>query len=48
MNATDVLVGRARACEAARGKLPNLVAVDQFQSGGLFEAVRQLNAGVTP
>ena len=48
VNATDVLVGRARACEAARGKLPNLVAVDQFQSGGLFEAVRQLNAGVAP
>ncbi len=48
VNATDVLVGRARACEAARGKLPNLVAVDQFQSGGLFEAVRQLNAGLAP
>jgi hypothetical protein len=46
VNATDVLVGRARACEARRGKLPNLVAVDQFLSGGLFEAVRQLNAGV--
>ena len=45
VNATDVLVGRARACEARRGKLPNLVAVDQFLSGGLFEAVRQLNAG---
>jgi hypothetical protein len=46
VNATDVLVGRARACRAARGKMPNLVAVDQFRSGGLFEAVRQLNADV--
>jgi hypothetical protein len=43
VNATDVLVGRARACLEARGKLPNLVAVDQFLSGGLFDAVRQLN-----
>jgi hypothetical protein len=44
VNATDVLTGRARACQAARGKLPNIVAVDMFESGGLFEAVRQLNA----
>jgi hypothetical protein len=44
VNATDVLVGRARACREVRGKLPNLVAVDQFLSGGLFEAVRRLNA----
>jgi hypothetical protein len=45
VNATDVLTGRARACQAARGKLPNIVAVDMFQSGGLFEAVRRQNAG---
>jgi hypothetical protein len=44
VNATDVLVGRARACRAARGLMPTLVAVDMFKSGGLFEAVRQLNA----
>jgi hypothetical protein len=44
VNATDVLVGRARACRAARGLLPTIVAVDMFQSGGMFEAVRRLNA----
>jgi len=44
VNATDVLVGRARACRAARGLIPNIVAVDMFLSGGLFEAVRRLNA----
>jgi hypothetical protein len=44
VNATDVLVGRARACRAARGLMPTLVAVDMFQSGGLFRAVRRLNA----
>ena len=44
VNATNVLVGRARACRAARGLMPTIVAVDMFQSGGLFAAVRQLNA----
>jgi len=43
VNATDVLVGRARACLAARGLLPTIVAVDQYRTGGLFDAVRQLN-----
>ena len=42
VNATDVLVGRARACQAARGLLPTIIAVDQFKTGGLFAAVRQL------
>jgi len=43
VNATDVLVGRARACLVARGLLPTIVAVDQYRTGGLFDAVRQLN-----
>jgi hypothetical protein len=43
VNATDVLVGRARACQAARGLLPTIVAVDQYRTGGLFDAVKQLN-----
>jgi hypothetical protein len=47
VNATDVLVGRARACQAARGLLPTIIAVDQYRSGGLFDAVRQLN-GLAP
>jgi hypothetical protein len=44
VNAADVIVGRARACQRIRGLKPTIVAVDMFQSGGLFEAVRQLNA----
>jgi hypothetical protein len=47
VNATDVLVGRARACQTVRGLLPTIVAVDQFGTGGLFAAVRQLN-GLPP
>ena len=47
VNATDVLVGRARACQAARGLLPTIVAVDQYRTGGLFDAVKQLN-GLIP
>ena len=38
--------GRARAA-SARGLMPTLVAVDMFQSGGLFRAVRRLNADLT-
>jgi hypothetical protein len=44
VNATKVLVGRAKACKKARGKLPNIVAVDMFQSGNVVAAVKQLNA----
>lgn len=44
VNATDVLVGRARACQSVRGLLPTIVAVDQYRTGGLFQAVAQLNA----
>jgi hypothetical protein len=47
VNATDVLVGRARACQTLRGLLPTIVAVDQFRTGGLFAAVKQLN-GLSP
>jgi hypothetical protein len=46
VNATQTLVGRARVCRFVRGRWPTLVAVDMFQSGGLFEAVRQLNAEI--
>ncbi|MBN8869292.1 MAG: hypothetical protein J0H66_05370 [Solirubrobacterales bacterium] len=46
LNQPDVLVARARACEQRRGKLPNIVAVDDFGDGDLISAVRELN-GVT-
>ena len=46
VNAADTLVGRAEVCRFVRGRWPTLVAVDMFQSGGLFEAVRRLNAEI--
>ena len=46
VNATDTLIGRASVCRFVRGRWPTLVAVDMFQSGGLFEAVRWLNAKI--
>jgi hypothetical protein len=43
VNATSVLVGRARTCRRVRRRMPNLVAVDMVTSGGLLRAVRRLN-----
>ncbi len=48
VNATSTLVGRASICRIVRGRWPTLIAVDMFQSGGLFEAVRRLNASSAP
>lgn len=47
VNAADVLVGRARACQTVRGLLPTIVAVDQYRTGDIFDAVRQLNGVAT-
>lgn len=46
LNQPEVLVNRARACEARRGKLPTIIAVDQFGDGDLLAAARELN-GIT-
>lgn len=43
VNAKDVIVGRAEACAQARGRLPSIIAVDQFGIGGMLAAVKQLN-----
>jgi hypothetical protein len=43
VNATSVLVGRARTCRRVRGRMPDLVAVDMVTSGGLLRAVHRLN-----
>jgi len=48
LNAKDVLANRARACEARRGKLPTIVAVDDFGDGDLLGAVDELNGVVRP
>jgi len=43
VNTKEAIVARARACEARRGKLPNIVAVDFFGQGDVVGAVRHLN-----
>jgi hypothetical protein len=43
VNSTDRIVTRARACQRARGLVPNIVAVDFYDEGGLLEAVDTLN-----
>ncbi|MBK5233744.1 MAG: hypothetical protein JJE13_12270 [Thermoleophilia bacterium] len=48
VNTKEALVARAKACEARRGKLPNIVAVDFFGQGDLIGAVRQLNGVEKP
>jgi hypothetical protein len=42
-NAREVLLGRARQCQAESGKLPNFVAVNHYSIGDLFAVVRELN-----
>jgi hypothetical protein len=46
-NAYDVLYERATTCTTARGQMPNVVAVDFYDQGDLFEVVDVLN-GVAP
>ncbi len=48
VNATRAIVRRAKTCRKVRGRIPNLVAVDRFQTGGLFAAVRKLNRAFAP
>ncbi|MGK2955367.1 MAG: hypothetical protein ACSLFI_06840 [Solirubrobacterales bacterium] len=43
VNTRQAVVARARACEARRGKLPSIVAVDFFGQGDLIGAVKELN-----
>jgi hypothetical protein len=43
VNATEPLLARARACERTRGRKVNLLAVDFYSRGDLFEVVDTLN-----
>ncbi len=43
VNARDVIVGRARKCAEIRGRLPSVIAVDQFTAGDVIGAVGKLN-----
>jgi len=42
-----VLLARARKCAKERGHIPNIIAVDFWQSGDLIAVVDELN-GVAP
>jgi len=46
-NARDVLLTRAEECASERDHLPNIVAVDFYADGDLFDVVDKLN-GVAP
>ncbi len=48
VNSYDVLYARAVACRRQRGMMPNLVAVDFYQTGDLFKVVRALNGVLEP
>ena len=43
INGAEFLEARMRACWDAAGQIPNLVTVDYYRQGGLFEAVNALN-----
>lgn len=42
-NTRDVLLGRARLCQAERGLLPNLVAINFVEIGDAYSVVDELN-----
>lgn len=44
INTVDFLGGRARRCQSERDLIPNLLAVDFYESGGLFPVAEALNA----
>ncbi|MDZ7343634.1 MAG: hypothetical protein ONA90_03875 [candidate division KSB1 bacterium] len=48
VNAHDFLLHRARQCQQERGMLPNLIAVDFYRTGDLFEVVKTLNGIKAP
>jgi len=43
LNAFDVLLERARRCARARGRRPNVLAVDFYRTGALLRVTRVLN-----
>ncbi len=43
VNAYDFLLARARRCEKERGRIPNIIAVDFYRTGDLFDVVATLN-----
>jgi hypothetical protein len=43
-NSLEILGTRAAQCQQETGHIPNLVAVDFYEIGALFEVVEQLNS----
>jgi hypothetical protein len=43
VNAHDFLMERVENFRKERGRTPNIIAVDFYQTGGLIEVVRELN-----
>jgi hypothetical protein len=43
VNAYATLLARARACERTRAHAPNLIAVDFYQRGDIFQVIKTLN-----
>ena len=43
VNGKATIVARANACKTARGKYPNIIAIDQTQLGDVIGAAKQLN-----
>jgi hypothetical protein len=43
VNEYQALLARARECERRRGRIPNLIAVDFYATGDLFQVVEKLN-----
>jgi hypothetical protein len=43
VNAYEALLARARRCQAERGKLPTVLAVDFYRTGAVVRAARALN-----
>lgn len=47
-NSFDVLYDRARRCQEERGRLPNLIAVNFYETGDLIDVVDALNSEPFP
>ncbi len=43
-NDADALFARGKACWEQTGRVPNFITVDHYEIGGLFDAVKRLNA----
>jgi hypothetical protein len=43
VNAYDFLLKRAETCARERSRLPNIIAVDFYRTGDLFQVVKRLN-----